>query len=334
MKRGLLAAAMALTTAVGFAQAVTFNNVLAVEPLTDAAVYSAAYVPVSDKFLVSHATTIDIFNGVTGAAEGKLDISGITPGGLGFFAITATEDGYIYSYENSGQDIWRWSSISDMPTKVYDTVSTATGTQQRFGATATTDDGIMIAFTGASDDGPVEFFSDSFPFASGSFTFEGSVDLDAKSSLALGSDGKTLFTVGTPSQRTILKWINVAGVWTQDPVWPAPEANPATAEPIGAGAFAYDDLNDILFVHDMRGTANNSLKAYNGTTGEIIGTATLPVLSGTLAGYASAYVAPTTNGGTLYVAARGRTSSSHASLYKWTYVVDTSSVDDWSLYQQ
>ncbi len=325
MKRGLLAAAMALTTALGFAQTVTFTNVLAVEDATSSgSVRSSNYVPVADKFIVSNSDQkIEIFNGVTGAREGQLSQAGIatSPGGLGFFALTATRDGYIYGWEDLGDDIYRWSSTTDLPTKVYDNAPFA-----RFGSTGTDAQGkIAVAFTGVGNFSFVQFYSDSFPFASGSFSFTEAPDLDGKSGLAINNNGTIAYTVGDTNAQPLKKWVKTGTTWAVAPEWPTTL--------ILAGPMAYDEVNNILLVHDMRGAANRRLVALHGTTGAEIGTATLPVLSGTTAGNSGAYVAPTAGGGTLWVTTPAATAN-RLVLYKWTYAVDTSSVDDWSLYQQ
>lgn len=316
MKKGLLAAAMALTTAVGFAQVdqVLFTDVLDTVSTRSANTFSATYVPVADRYLSGQATKIETFDG-TGNYAGDLNISGITPGANGFFGLVATDQGAIYAYEDGGDDIWRWSSVTDTPTKVYDT-----SPFQRGGDAITIGTDLMIAFTGSATLGNVDFFSDSFPFASGSFTFNESVDLDSKTHLALGDLGNTIFTIGDTGG-PLSKFIKSGGVWVAAPGWPTGI--------LVAGPVAYDDVNNIVFVFDMR-SAGQKIVAFDASTGAIIGEDPVTNPSFTTAGYAGSHIVPTAAAGTIWMAMRGP--NAQINMYEWTYVKTTTSVDNWSLY--
>jgi hypothetical protein len=64
---------------------------------------------------------VRVYGGVDGAYESDLQITGITPGFVGFQAATAAAGGQTYIVENGGKDIWRWQSITDAaPEKMYD----------------------------------------------------------------------------------------------------------------------------------------------------------------------------------------------------------------------
>lgn len=346
MKKLFMAATMAATVAIAGAQStsVTLTKVLDTAiPGGAGDIYAATYVPGGSgpnpgKFIASKGgTVIDVLNASTGAPEGVLSLSGIAiaTGSLGFFALTATADGVIYGWEDGGDDIWRWGSVSDTaPQKVYDS---APGTL-RVGATGKSGSDIAIAFTGAAIGGPVQFYSDTFPFSTSSFVFNEAPALEAKSAVAINGTGNKAWTI-SDSAGKLKHWVETDGVW--NPVW----TYPGGTDNVPAGPIAYDETHDVLFVLAMTSptigpVANPSpnpwyknLTMFKGSTGAVLGTILVETPPNATAGYHGAYVAPSTNGGTLYMASRGEPKQSTA-LYVYDYVVTTSAVNDWSLYQQ
>jgi len=302
-------------SAVHAAPTVTFTNVL--DTAVTAQSYSATYVPVADKFLVGGATGVQVFNGLTGAAEGSLDLTGIVPGGLGFFALTADGAGEIYAFEDGGRDIWRWDSVTDTsPEKVYDNSAF-----QRVGSTGgSMQPNLNLAFTGSANNGPVDFFQDDGT----TFTFDESVVMTAKSALTINASATKAWAVGDTNNQPIHKWTKTGDTWTEDTTtWVPTRA--------GAGPMAYDEVNDVLFVHPENGGL--AVYALDGTTGETIGTATtINQLNGT-AGYNGGYVQPLPLAGTVFLAGRLAGGSTQAALWRWTYVyTPESTVSDWVLY--
>lgn len=335
MKKSFLAAALAVSTAIAAAQdgpEVTFTKVLDVTKSAPTGVTgdvnAANYVPGADRFVVSRAgLTIETYDGQTGDYVNNLDMTGTSASGtLGFFSLTATENGTIYSVDASNGTIWRWGSVSSAPEEVFQGSPLA-----RVGVTGTTDEDVVIAFTGVATDGAVQFYSDTFPFASESFTFNESVDLDSKSGLAMNSDGTIVFTSGEASQRPIKKWVKTDGVWSGTPVW---EIGVGTASP-PAGPMAYDEVNDLLFHLPMSSAAayNRNLTVYNGADGSKITEIKVDSAPNNIAGRHGAFVIPSGNGGTLYMAAQG-VDGNTAVFYVYDYTVSGSSVDDWTLYDQ
>lgn len=331
MKKSLLAVALAATTAMAAAQtSVTLTKVLDIQvPLnsTGMAMGSSTYVPDADKFIVGlrGAGGIEVYNAQTGAYETMMSISGITPAGLGIFGVVASEDGVIYGYEDGAKDLWRWGSISDpAPEKVYDTPAFARG-----GATGKVGSDIAIALTGSGNDGPVEFFSDTFPFSSTSFTFNESVGLEAKPALAMNNAGDVVFTVGD-SLRPLQRWEkSTEGVWN-GPIW--------TSE-FNGGPLAYDNEHDLVFGLGTGGSTANMLMVYDGATGDLVGEIEVESTINSTPQLSGGWVTPTETGGTVYLSGPGPLSGTPASIYDanfyvYDYVAPESSVNDWSLYQQ
>lgn len=318
MKKAIIGAALlSVSASVGMAQ-VMFTNELDVATPIGGSVYSATYDPGSDQFLAgSPALDITTYDGTTGAPVGSLDLTGITPGGLGFFALAAGSDGTIYAYENGAGDIWKWDDASD-------TAPTQAGTGAslyRVGHALGTGVDTLLVFTGTSDNGPAWIWDT----ADGdSFTIGDTVaNASAKSAIAPNADGTVLYTVGDVGGLPINKIVNDGGTWVED-------TDPWTAPALGGGPMVYDNENDILFVHPMVGTADTVL-ALDGTTGETIGQETVTNATGTVTGYCGAFVVPDGAGGTLWMAARGATASDLV-MYKWTYAIGATSVGDWDLY--
>ena len=150
---------LSVTTGALAAPSVAFTKILDTT-VASAQSYSATYVPVANKYLIGSSTDIKVFNGDTGAIETPMSIAGITPGGLGFFAVTADAAGKVYAYEDNGKDIWRWDSVADpTPEKVYGEAPDA-ALFARVGSTGGgSGPGVNIAFTGSANNGPVEFFN-------------------------------------------------------------------------------------------------------------------------------------------------------------------------------
>lgn len=328
MKKGFMVAALAVTTAIAVAQepTVDFTKVLDINTAagTAASVRGATYVPGSDVFIASrNAGPTNIFNAETGAYEGNLSHGSLTPGGsLGLFALTATEDGVIYGYNNvTGGQIWRWADIESNPEVVYEGVP-----MFRMGYTGKVGEDISIAFTGLSDGGNVDFFSDTFPFSSESFTFNEAIDLNSKSGLAMNNDATAIFTVTTTGAMPIDKWEKVDGTWSASPVWTIPGTRG------GGGAMAYDNTHDILFVLPTGGTAGTRLlSAYSGATGAVLGTVAVDNVTLGANTNVGGYAAPSANGGRVHLIGIG--ASNTVSMYTYDYTVSGASVDDWSLYQ-
>jgi hypothetical protein len=310
----------AAANSISAAPSVTFTNALDMTVAVTKS-YSATYVPVSDKYLIGGPTAIQVFNGVTGANEGTLSNTGITPSDLGFFAVTSDADGKIYAVEIGGADIWRWDSASDAnPEKVYGAAPDA-ALFARIGSTGSgSGPNINVAFTGSADDGPVQFFKDDGT----TFTFVETVPMTAKSALTINKAATIAFTTGDTGGAPINKWIKTGGVWAQDTTtWVPTRA--------GAGPMAYDEINDVLFIHPEVGGL--AVYALDGTTGAEIGTAsTVSQLNGT-AGYNGAFISPAPQAGTLWMAGRAAGGDTNSALYKWTYVYTPDArVADWTMY--
>ncbi len=338
MKRSFMVAvalSVGLTAVSAADKSVTVEKVLDINNATPELANGGTYVPVADKFLSVHPSTVRLYNGTTGAYENDLPITGITPSGAGgFHAATATEDGHIYIIEDGAKDIWRWTSVTDTaPVKVYDTAE-----KYWFGYTATIGDDISVGFSNPVTSGPVAFFSDSFPFTASSFSFTESAELKSKMGLAFNKDVSMAWTVAdTDALQPLLKFTRIAGSWIQDPVWQTPHGNPARPTFYDQGGpMAYDNENDLLFVLGMQ-LYNKKLSVYDGTTGELITTDTLTNEPFTPTRGGGAWVESDAEGGTVSFAARapGNSTSTQTgiNLYRWNYTVSTTSgVDDWNLF--
>lgn len=333
MKKVLLAGVLALTAAMSSAQVtVTFTEELDASVDHGSVVSGATYVPGADKFLAGGATDIGVFNGTTGAKEGSLATTGITPAGLGFFGLVASERGSIYAFEAGSSDLWRWESVSDTaPVKVWDTPAFARG-----GYSVSKDGVDLIAFTGSGNDGPVEFYSDSFPFttdgfgfATSSFQFVDSVQLKSKPSVTFDPELTRAYSVGD-SHTQINKFVNADG-WTniagfvEDTTWPTGIVAP--------GALAYDAVNNIVFALHQS-SSNRRVVAFDGDTGDVLGQV-VPESTTVHGGQKNgSYIEYTEGSGTVWFASCGGVNT-NLTMLKYSYIVtDDSSVADWSLFEK
>lgn len=337
MKRALLAVTVAVTAAMGAAQApaVTVEFQKVTDTVTAAPggvagdVRGNTYVPVSDRFIAARGigTAIEVYK-TDGSYDTNMSQAGITVGGLGFFGFTATEDGVIYGVNDSGKEVWRWNGVAD-PAPEHAGGGAETS---RIGYTGKVGNDVVIAFTGQATDGNVVFFSDTFPFSTSSFAFNEKVDLDAKNSLAINNAGTVVFTQGDTSGRPISKWVKTDGVWGATPAWTV--GSGASSPP--AGPMAYDNVHDILFhlPTAVSGNANhNKLSAYSGATGDKLGETTVETAAKANGGRYGGSVTPTATGGTLYMSAQAPNDTSLV-MYVYTYTVTNASVNDWALYEQ
>jgi len=326
MKKVLLAAALAAATAIAAAQepttSVTLTKVLdiQVDVNNSEAMGSSTYDPAADKFIVGTRGTgarLQVYNSATGAYETDMSKAGITPGGLGFFGVTAAQNGYVYAYEDGGKDIWRWGSISDSaPQKVYDTAAFA-----RTGYTGTVGNDIVIAFTGSANKGPVEFFSDSIPFSSSSFTFNESATLEAKPTVAINNAGTVAFTTGDTGLN-LVKWTKVDGVW-----------NMGWSVPFGGGPIAYDNTHDVVI---GVGRNTNKITVFRGSNGNIDGQLATTNAMNATPQCEGGFAVPNATGGRVYLSGPGSVVSpaGKAVFLVYDYVIPNAAVNDWSLYKQ
>lgn len=320
MKNILLTAAIAAGAASAAFAADSVAFTVALDTKVTAQSYSATYVPVADKYLVGGSTSIKIFNGTTGAAEGDLNITGITPASLGFFGLTADDAGAIFAWEDGGDDIWRWNSVTDTaPVKVNDLAAFA-----RVGDVIGTGTGATVHFTGTADLATVEIYKSDSAAPAPSWPLFEAPDLDAKNALAVNSAGTVAYTVGSTGGTAILNKFEKGGAgWAPAAGW----TPPAT----GGGPTAYDEINNVVIILGVG--ARTTVKAFNGTTGAEIGSqAVVQMLNGT-PGYNGAHIAPTAGGGTVWLAGRLDGGSVEAGLWKLTYTAtSTSNVSDWMMY--
>lgn len=336
MKRALLAVAVAVTAAMGTAQApavtVEFQKVTdTVAPAPGGStddIRGNTYVPVANRFIAARGVGagIEVYN-TDGSYDTNMSQAGITVSGLGLFGFTATEDGVIYSVNDGTKEVWRWGNIADpAPEMVGGGAETS-----RVGYTGKVGNDVVIAFTGGATDGNVVFFSDTFPFSSTSFAFNEKVDLDSKSAIAINNAGTVAFTQGETSGKAIKKWVKTDGVWGSTPAWTI--GSGANIPP--AGPMAYDNVHDILFhlPTAASGTYHNKLSAYSGATGDKLGEVTVESAQRAGGGRYGGYVTPTPTGGTIYMSAQTAALNTLA-MYVYTYTVENASVNDWALYEQ
>lgn len=333
--RKLLFGALVALSATGFAQTsrtVTFTKVLDMPATTPEEANGGTYVPGVDKFISLQPSSIRVYSGVDGAYETNLSTAGISPSGLGFQAATATEGGQIYAVEDGSNDLWRWKSISDpAPEKVYDTAR-----KYWYGYTSTRGNDIVVGFSSPDISGDAVFFSDSSPFATGSFGFGELAPIETKMGLAFNKNVDTAWTVAdTHRKYPIVKWNKVAGTWQKDLAFAMEPIGPQIT-PEGdyyqGGPLAYDEANNVLVTITMH-LSNMKIQSFDASTGALLGAADIETPTFNAPRGGGAWVDSALNSGTFYAVTKGANSTLSANLYKYTYtVVSTSDIADWVLY--
>lgn len=286
-------------------------------------VSAATYTIADNKYLATSGTVINIHNGDTGAIEGQLDISTVSPapGGLGFFALTAGSDGSIFAYENGENDathkLYQWDNIADnTATEAASGIAFA-----RLGYVIGTGNDTKVVLTGSGNSGPIYIYgtSDDVTYTVVD-TVTSSVAV-SKSAMAVSKDLTRTWAVGdTGTASTIKKAVKIGGTWTSDPSF---VINTALNPP---GMIAYDDANNIVFA--FKGT---TIHALHGNTGGSLGTLTVTNGVNATPGYSGTYVDSVPGSGTAWFAGRG-TTATNAVLQKITYTVPTAA-QDWSIYE-
>jgi hypothetical protein len=203
---------------------------------------------------------------------------------------------------------------------VYDTPLFARG-----GGTGKTGNDVTIALTGSGNAGPVQFFSDTFPFSTSSFTFNETIDLDAKPAVAINNAGTVAFTVAD-SLSPLQKWVKTDGVWGATPVW---------SKTFNGGPLAYDNVHDVVIGLGTGGSTAKKLMVFDGANGNLLGETTVVTTPNSTPQCSGGWITPNLTGGTVYLSAPapGATLTA-AAFYVYTYVIPNAGVEDWSLYKQ
>lgn len=328
MKLHKLAALSALTLGVvGVAQAqdptgVTFTEVLDVTTsLGSDSVFSCDYNPAEDVFISGTAAALSVVNGSTGADTGNdLDLGSLTPGGLGFFGVTCSEDGQIFAFEDGSTSITKWANTSAAPV----TVVASGAAFARTGAAIGTGNDVTVYFTGSANNGPVEAYTTT---DGSTFTLADTLEVGAKSGFAINEAQDTCWSVGDVNA-PITKWVDGGSGFAQETTTWAP------TDGLGGAMMDYDENNNVLIVHSVTGTAADTTYALHGDTGATLGSNTVdnPALGTT--GYAGAHVDSVAASGTAWMGGRSGTAGS-AVYYKYTYTVDgvAADVNEWSAYK-
>lgn len=334
MRKLLIGSLLALSAA-GFAQtsrSVTLTKVIDRNTTTSQATNGGTYVPGADKFISLHPTGIGVYSGTDGDFEGTMSTAGIVTTSTGFQAATATVGGQIYVVETDHNDIWRWKSISDpAPEKVYNAAR-----KYWYGYTSTRGDDIVVGFSSPDISGNATFFSDSSPFATGSFSFAESAPIETKMGLAFNNAVDAAWTVGDTNRTyPLVKWNKVNGAWEKDTTFnqqPVDTPGIATGYYQG-GPLAYDEVNNVILALSMH-TFNMRIQAYDGSTGALLGYAYLTTPSFNAPRGGGGWVSSVPGSGTFYAVAKGGLKNVESvGLYKYTYtVVETSDIADWVLY--
>lgn len=298
-------------------------------------VYAATYSIADDKFLASNAgTTIRIYNGTTGAYESDLNISGITPANLGFFALAAGTDGSIFAYEQNNDvmpAIWQWDNVADT-TPALAASGAADVPFARAGQVIGTGNDTVLMLTGSANNGPIQLYETADDVTYTVLETIPGAAVSAKSTAAINSTLDDAWGMGDSNQ-PVTKAVKDGGVWSEDAAFTAP------AGANNSAVIAYDEANDVLIAKSA-----GNLYILDGTTGEELATfaVTNSALS-TVPGYGGGIVSstldvPSGNGtGTVWIAGRG-TTASNAALTKISYTVTvppppTAADKSWSIYQ-
>jgi len=323
MLKNLLAiSAFSALTAAATAQ-VNFTNVLDVVTADlGASCFASDYEPNTDQFLVSAGgTTVNIFNGTTGADTGNtMDLTVPAPSGLGIFGIAAADDGRIFLFEDGSGNWYLYNSVTDTSP----VVAVASAAFARFGHVEGSGTNTVLVATGGGTDGPANIYTTT---DGTNYTLADAAPVAAKSGLAVNSTITTTWAVGDTGTNNCRKFNGtIGGTWTEDTTtWPA------TTPVDGAGPLVFDNANNVVFGLLMGG-GPGTLEAVDADDATSLGSDTITNVPNTITGYHGDYLESTAGSGTLWTVARGATSST-AVMHKWTFTTGSpSEVEDWSAY--
>ncbi len=327
--KNLLAVAAFVSLGSAALAQVVFTDVLDVVTADlGASCFASDYSPNEDIYLVSAGgSTVNIYNGTTGADTATdVDISGLDPAGLGVFGIACADDGRIFMFNNEEATAgatpkwWLFTNSSDTtPTE-----AVASGADfARFGHVEGAGTNTILIATGGPSDGPANIYTTA---DAATWTLADAAAVQAKSGLAVNSTVTTTWAVGDTGANNVQKFNGtIGGTWTEDTSpWPS------TTDLDGSGPLVYDNANNVLF-GVLMGGGPGSVIAIDADDATNLGSDALTNNPSTVTGYHGDHVVSTSGSGTLWASARGATAST-AVLYKWTFTVAGSNVDDWSAY--